>query len=214
MPQLILNPVIAMLKNADKMVVASKFNLIYILKVNLLLVYTPAGMLLDAHRVNPANKKEVYHTMKALAQHGHLPHNGMFEVGRLIPNKPIAVVDFDSVLYSNTSGWLGVTQLPDKPNPIGVETIQRLGKTGFRVVIVSCRIGRRDGIEHIKKWMMKHKLVEPYIEYSTTTPPASIYISKNSFTYRNAAPPTVMLEDIYNKFQEAKDSKVPGRGVL
>jgi len=214
MPQVILNPVIAMLKGADKMIVAARFNLIYILKTNLLIVYTPAGMILDIQRISPSIKHEAFRRMTQLAKHGALPHNGSYEVGRLIPNKPIAAVDFDSVLYSNTSGWLGVTQLPDEPSPAGMETLERLNEIGFRVVIVSCRIGRRNGLEHIQKWMRKHKLVKPYIEYSTLIPPASVYISKNSLTFRKVPPVRSFLQDIYDEFQAAKDANTPGRAVL
>lgn len=64
--------------------------------------------------------------------------------------------DFDGVINSYTSGWKGITNIPDEP-VVGIrEAIAEIRKAGFLVVIVSSRTATKEGqdavIDYLQKW--------------------------------------------------------------
>ena len=69
--------------------------------------------------------------------------------------KPTIIFDFDGVIHSYTSGWQGVTNIPDPPVPGIGEAIQEIRKE-YRVVVVSTRCFQPGGIEAIQKYLSKH----------------------------------------------------------
>jgi hypothetical protein len=73
------------------------------------------------------------------------------------PNKPILCLDFDGVIHSYTSGWLGATEIPDPPVP-GFFKFLLEAQEHFTVCIYSSRSSHRGGIQAMKDWMWKHSL--------------------------------------------------------
>lgn len=72
-----------------------------------------------------------------------------------IISKPTVIFDFDGVIHSYTSGWQGVTNIPDPPVPGIKEALQEIRKE-YRVVVVSTRCFQPGGIEAIKKYLAKY----------------------------------------------------------
>jgi hypothetical protein len=70
-------------------------------------------------------------------------------------DKPILCIDFDGVIHSYTSGWLGVDQIPDPPVP-GVFEWLEATLIYFDVYVYSSRSATSDGrlamFRYIKKY--------------------------------------------------------------
>lgn len=66
--------------------------------------------------------------------------------------RPILALDFDGVLHSYESGWLGTDVVPDPPVAGAVEFVAAaLGR--FRVVVTSSRCELEAGREAIRGWL-------------------------------------------------------------
>ena len=89
-------------------------------------------------------------------------------------NNPIICVDFDGVIHSYTSGWKGVSIIPDDPVPGAIEWLREhlpcpdaLGwgveHKGPIVQIYSSRSKSWFGRRAMKKWLIKHGLEREYI---------------------------------------------------
>lgn len=90
------------------------------------------------------------------------------------PN-PIILVDFDGVIHSYTSGWLGADVIPDPPVPGAIEwLIQHLPVPdpicamaspyrGPEVQIYSSRSSQKGGVKAMQEWLIKHGLDRYYI---------------------------------------------------
>ena len=87
----------------------------------------------------------------------------------------IICVDFDGVIHSYTSGWRGISEIPDDPVPGAIEwLIDHLPVPdaicsmapeykGPVVQIYSSRSKSWRGRRAMKKWLIKHGLPECYI---------------------------------------------------
>lgn len=72
--------------------------------------------------------------------------------------KPTIIFDFDGVIHSYSSGWKGVTVIPDPP-VLGIkEAIDAIRKE-YRVVVVSTRCFRPGGIQAIEDYLAKHNIL-------------------------------------------------------
>jgi hypothetical protein len=69
--------------------------------------------------------------------------------------KPTLCLDFDGVLHSYTSGWLGATVIPDLPVPGAIEFLREAIKH-FTVAIHSSRSHQDGGIAAMQEWLAKH----------------------------------------------------------
>lgn len=67
--------------------------------------------------------------------------------------KPIISVDFDGVLHSYSSGWLGAHVIPDPPVPWAINTLFEYLHSGFAVAIFSSRSSSIRGRWAMKKWL-------------------------------------------------------------
>lgn len=76
----------------------------------------------------------------------------------LPPKKPLLAIDFDGVLHSYKSGWMGPRIIPDPPVP-GAMTFLINALAGFEVAIVSSRSRYFGGRRAMKRWL-HHWLVE------------------------------------------------------
>jgi histidinol phosphatase-like enzyme len=63
------------------------------------------------------------------------------------------VFDFDGVIHPYTSGWQGISKTPDSPVPEAVETIRRLRRHGYKVIVVSARCTVPAGMGAIKRYL-------------------------------------------------------------
>ena len=67
-------------------------------------------------------------------------------------SKPILCLDFDGVLHSYTSGWMGATVIFDPPVPGAIAFI-RAALEYFDVQIYSSRSSQPGGIAAMKLWL-------------------------------------------------------------
>lgn len=73
------------------------------------------------------------------------------------------VFDFDGVIHSYTSGWLGETTIPDPPVPGIREALKEIHGAGYEVVVVSTRCATAKGKGAIEAWLYNNGLRE-YID--------------------------------------------------
>lgn len=81
------------------------------------------------------------------------------------PIKPIICLDFDGVLHSYVSGWLGATNIPDPPVTGAFEALNTYMRK-FDVCVVSTRSFQPGGREAMREW-----LVEQYVRHYEETWP-------------------------------------------
>jgi hypothetical protein len=84
---------------------------------------------------------------------------------------PTIILDFDGVLHSYESGWLGAKNIPDPPVPGAVEFVTEAVKH-FKVAVYSTRSGEDGGIPAMQAWMCQHGFPVDEIAFPTTKPPA------------------------------------------
>ena len=92
------------------------------------------------------------------------------------PFNPIICVDFDGVIHSYTSGWQGVSNIPDPPVPGAIEWLEKHLPIpdcicamaplheGPIVQIYSSRSKSWFGRRAMKRWLVKHGLHHGYID--------------------------------------------------
>lgn len=90
------------------------------------------------------------------------------------------VLDFDGVIHSYTSGWQGVTVIPDPPVAGIKEAIVDIRKF-YKVVVVSTRCFQEGGLEAVKAWLAKHNIIVD--EVLAHKPPAIVYIDDRALTF-------------------------------
>jgi len=69
------------------------------------------------------------------------------------------IFDFDGVINSYSSGWLGATNIPDPPIPGIKEALAEIRASGFKVVVLSTRCHQEGGIQAIRAWLDKYGIV-------------------------------------------------------
>jgi hypothetical protein len=74
-------------------------------------------------------------------------------------NKPILCVDFDGVIHSYKSGWMGVDVIPDAPVPGALRWLWEATRW-FNVQIYSSRSKEPKGRQAMKEWMIAHSTEE------------------------------------------------------
>lgn len=78
---------------------------------------------------------------------------------RLRTPRQTVVFDFDGVIHSYKSGWKGETEIPDPPVPGIREAIDRIILAGFRVVVVSTRCKRPEGVEAVRQYLDRYSIL-------------------------------------------------------
>jgi hypothetical protein len=94
--------------------------------------------------------------------------------------------DFDGVLHSYTSGWLGATAIPDPPVPGMADAIRRLQSLGWEVVVCSSRARYSDGKDAICQWLLDHGF--PGMEITCEKLPAEIYVDDRAIRFDGCVP--------------------------
>ncbi len=90
------------------------------------------------------------------------------------------VLDFDGVIHSYTSGWKGVTVIPDPPVAGIKEAIVDIRKL-YKVVVVSTRCFQEGGLEAVKEWLAKYDITVD--EVLAHKPPAIVYVDDRALTF-------------------------------
>lgn len=104
----------------------------------------------------------------------------------------VVVFDFDGVINSYRSNFVGYDNIPDPPVEGIREEIARIRQAGYRVVIVSSRCREVEGSVAIRKWL-EHWDIE-YDEVTAIKPPARAYIDDRAIRF--TGDPTGLLEQI------------------
>lgn len=94
-----------------------------------------------------------------------------------------AVFDFDGVIHSYTSGWLGETTIPDPPVPGIREALKEIHGAGYEVVVVSTRCATAKGKGAIEAWLYNNGLREYIDKVCKEKPPAIAYIDDRAICF-------------------------------
>lgn len=93
------------------------------------------------------------------------------------------VFDFDGVIHSYTSGWLGTTTIPDPPVPGIREALKEIHGAGYKVVVVSTRCVTAKGKGAIEAWLYNNGLREYIDKVCKEKPPAIAYIDDRAICF-------------------------------
>ena len=108
--------------------------------------------------------------------------------------KKTIVFDFDGVIHSYTSGWKGITNIPDKPVNGIKEAIDELRSIGYEVVIVSTRCETVDGMQAIKDYLENYSINVDKVQ--STKPPALVYVDDRALCFNGKT--ENLVKDICN----------------
>ena len=110
--------------------------------------------------------------------------------------KPILLVDFDGVLHSYTSGWLGPANIPDAPVD-GAEEFLRQATDHFDVQIYSSRTRQLGGVKAMEEWCQKHfgKLLTSLVSFPEQKPAAFLTIDDRCVCFNGSFPDPRKLID-------------------
>ena len=106
------------------------------------------------------------------------------------------VFDFDGVIHSYTSGWLGETTIPDPPVPGIREALKEIHGAGYEVVVVSTRCATAKGKGAIEAWLYNNGLREYIDKVCKEKPPAIAYIDDRAICFDGH--PETLLRKIQN----------------
>ena len=93
------------------------------------------------------------------------------------------VFDFDGVIHSYTSGWLGEATIPDPPVPGIREALKEIHGAGYEVVVVSTRCATAKGKGAIEAWLYNNGLREYIDKVCKEKPPAIAYIDDRAICF-------------------------------
>ncbi|MDR1516037.1 MAG: hypothetical protein LBS45_10090 [Synergistaceae bacterium] len=96
--------------------------------------------------------------------------------------KKTIVFDFDGVIHSYVSGWLGIDAIPDEPDGDVIQAINTLRADGYEVIVVSTRCKEAEGKAAVIKYLSKHGVTVDGM--SAEKPPALVYVDDRAICYR------------------------------
>jgi hypothetical protein len=108
---------------------------------------------------------------------------------------PILCLDFDGVLHSYTSGWLGADVIPDPPVPGYAQFLLRAVEV-FEVHTFGSRSRERGGIEAMREWLSRDSPIDratidhllERIHFPDHKPAAFLSLDDRALTFRGAWP--------------------------
>lgn len=123
-------------------------------------------------------------------------------------------VDFDGVIHSYSSGWKGVTNIPDPPVPCAFEFLTNLVEAGWTVNVYSSRSKgseqkyfdtrdthevtcTNDGVRAMQEWFAAHGLPEDVLarlKFPITKPAAVMTIDDRAFCFEGTFPTLDWIE--------------------
>lgn len=95
--------------------------------------------------------------------------------------KKTVVFDFDGVIHSYTSGWKGITNIPDPPVAGIKKAITEIRATGYEVVVVSTRCASLDGLYAVEDYLRLHEIEVDAVQ--AEKPPATVYIDDRAICF-------------------------------
>lgn len=115
-------------------------------------------------------------------------------------HKPILCLDFDGVLHSYSSGWMGADVCGDPPVPGAIKFL-RDASEHFTIAIYSSRSGQTGGIFAMKQWLSYHTLQvfgtdAPWfeqIQWPGQKPPAMVTIDDRAVRFTGQWPSIAWL---------------------
>jgi len=96
--------------------------------------------------------------------------------------KPILCLDFDGVIHSYTTQWLGATVIPDPPVPGAFEFIAYASPL-FDVQIYSSRSKEQGGIDAMYQWMIEYAGPAKLVTFCHEKPPAFLTIDDRAICF-------------------------------
>lgn len=107
------------------------------------------------------------------------------------------LVDFDGVIHSYTSGWQGITKIPDPPVSGAIEWLNEMTKK-FNIAIYSSRSSETGGIQAMKDWLLKHGLAPEALQdlnFPETKPAAWLTIDDRCLCFEGTFPSIKEIDD-------------------
>lgn len=92
-----------------------------------------------------------------------------------------ACIDFDGVLHSYTSGWLGETVIPDAPTEGAQEFVRDLIVMGFTPIVASTRAQHAIARQAMATWLGREGF--PEVSIAAGKPPASFYLDDRALRF-------------------------------
>ena len=108
------------------------------------------------------------------------------------PVRSTICLDFDGVIHSYQSGWMGEEIIPDPPIHRVDLAVKRLRKD-YRVVVYSARCRTAEGRQAIADWLARHNIEVD--EVCETKPVAHVYVDDRAVRFTGDWDQTI--EDIY-----------------
>lgn len=114
-------------------------------------------------------------------------------------HRPILCLDFDGVIHSYKSGWMGARTIPDPPVPGAFSFMLGALSNGFDVVICSSRCRYFLGKRAIRQWIYRHAGPSLYYESPagpgleevrvvSRKPPALVTVDDRALTFTGKWP--------------------------
>lgn len=94
--------------------------------------------------------------------------------------RPTVVFDFDGVIHSYKSGYLGADKIPDPVVPGIKAAIDEL-RTGYRVVVVSTRCASAEGCCAVRRYLRRNGIEVD--DVTVEKPPALCYIDDRAICF-------------------------------
>lgn len=108
--------------------------------------------------------------------------------------RKILCVDFDGVIHSYSSGWLGAVTIRDRPVDGAFAWLKSLAfDNRFEVCIYSARSSQEGGVYAMKQWFLEHgfdREAFTQLQFPTQKPPAWITIDDRAICFKGAFPST------------------------
>lgn len=149
-----------------------------------------------------------------------LKHDPVVDCPEPEPGRIIIAVDFDGVLHSFTSGWCGLTVIPDEPIQGCFAWLERLVGHGMVVCVYGYRSRSRAGRKAMKQWMIEkgcHDVVMSQIHFPSHKPAAHITIDDRTYRFEGEHFPGPRWLTAFRPWWERiEDERVEGskHGVL
>jgi len=110
--------------------------------------------------------------------------------------KPTLSVDFDGVLHSYRSGWMGADVIADDPVPGAIEFLREAVKH-FDVCIASTRNNTAEGVAEMRRWLISHgglDIIES-IRFPILKVAALVYMDDRALQFKGEWPSMAELKE-------------------
>lgn len=95
--------------------------------------------------------------------------------------------DFDGVINSYGSGWLGPDVIPDPPVPGICDEIRKLRNKGYEIVVQTTRASNEDGLMAVIKYLDGIGIGDCVDAVTAVKPPAVCYVDDRAIRFDGKA---------------------------